>query len=180
MNERSAHRPELSHTLSADTFRRWYWLKSELLAFCRQQGLPASGGKEALAQRIASHLEAVPVHGPAVVGVKRAVMPDHFFATTIIGSGWRYTQALRSYFESVHGPSFRFNEALRMFIAQGEGRTLAEASDHYRNSLLQVKRPIPRQFEYNRHMRAFYEANPGASREQALESWWARRAKPQA
>ena len=50
-------RPELSRTLSAEVFRQWYWLKEELVQFCRDNGLPVSGGKTELAERIASYLE---------------------------------------------------------------------------------------------------------------------------
>ena len=38
-------RPELDKNLSSDTFREFYYLKEELVEFCRQNGLPASGEK---------------------------------------------------------------------------------------------------------------------------------------
>mgnify|MGYP004622405449 CR=1 FL=1 len=44
MNER----PELNIELDAATFRSFYYLKRELANFCRENGLPASGGYSVL------------------------------------------------------------------------------------------------------------------------------------
>ena len=41
-------RPDLTRQLSAQDFRDYYWLKEELLAFCRAQGLSTLGSKAAL------------------------------------------------------------------------------------------------------------------------------------
>ncbi len=46
-------RPVLNKHLDGDTFRSYYYLKEELTAFCRQNGIPASGGKLELTDRIA-------------------------------------------------------------------------------------------------------------------------------
>lgn len=55
-------RPKLTGKLSAEEFRRWYWLKAELLAFARSRGIDATGGKQDVAERIAKSLagEVVP------------------------------------------------------------------------------------------------------------------------
>lgn len=171
------NRPPLSSALSAHEFRQWYWLKSELQSFCRANGLLSGGSKEAIAARIDAHLSGAPIPPDTKARSVSTVMPDPLTAATRIGPGWRLTRALRQYFEQVHGPGFAFNQALRQFIASGAGRTLAEASECYRASLCQHKPAIGRQFEYNRHTRAFFANNPGATREQALASWWARRAR---
>lgn len=172
-------RPLLSDELDVQVFRQHYWLKVELQAFCRAYGLPTSGSKENLAERVAAHLSGVPL--PALSSKRRgsSPMPTQFTASTVIGTDWRFTRALRDYFIEVHGASFHFNEAMRRFIVAGNGRTLAEASQCYLDSLKEGPRPIAQQFEYNRHIREYYAAHPGASREEALESWWAKRGRPQ-
>ena len=50
-------RPVLNKHLDGDTFRSYYYLKEELTAFCRQNGIPASGGKLELTDRIAHFLD---------------------------------------------------------------------------------------------------------------------------
>lgn len=47
-----SERPELSASLDAETFRGYYYLKEELVAFCRRNHLPVSGGKAEPAGRI--------------------------------------------------------------------------------------------------------------------------------
>lgn len=53
MNER----PELNIELDAATFRSFYYLKQELADFCKENGLPTSGSKIELTDRIAYFLD---------------------------------------------------------------------------------------------------------------------------
>ena len=50
-------RPEITLNLSSCTFREYYYLKEELVAFCRDHHLPTSGGKQELTERIACFLD---------------------------------------------------------------------------------------------------------------------------
>ena len=52
-----SERPELTKLLDGKTFRSYYYLKEELVAFCRENGLPVSGGKLELTDRIACFLD---------------------------------------------------------------------------------------------------------------------------
>lgn len=45
-------RPELNKKPDAATFRSFYYLKRELIDFCKENGLPASGSKAELTDRI--------------------------------------------------------------------------------------------------------------------------------
>lgn len=178
MHDPRVSRPALTAALAEREFVRWYWLKSELVDFCRAEGLPSVGSKQALAGRVAARLAGRPVPRPVAAGPLHDRMPQRFSAATVIGRGWRLTRSLRGYFVGVHGARFRFNAVLRAFIYRGEGRTLSEASDCYRRSLAAGPGPIAEQFEYNRHMRDFFRRNPGATRAEALASWWGRRGAP--
>ena len=59
-----SERPELSASLDAETFRGYYYLKEELVAFCRRNHLPASGGKTELIERVADFLDTGTVSRP--------------------------------------------------------------------------------------------------------------------
>ena len=50
-------RPDLNKELDSQTFRSFYYLKEELMAFCRENGLPVSGGKLEISDRIACFLD---------------------------------------------------------------------------------------------------------------------------
>ncbi|SCW68811.1 hypothetical protein SAMN02910456_02606 [Ruminococcaceae bacterium YRB3002] len=51
------NRPLLSKETGSAEFTKWYWLKEELVAFCRAEGIPASGSKEILTARICEYLD---------------------------------------------------------------------------------------------------------------------------
>lgn len=49
-------RPELNRCLDAAVFSDYYYLKEELVSFCKQENLPTSGNKEVLTRRVATYL----------------------------------------------------------------------------------------------------------------------------
>lgn len=49
-------RPILNTQLDSKTFKEFYYLKEELVNFCRENNLPTSGGKIELTERIAYFL----------------------------------------------------------------------------------------------------------------------------
>ena len=44
-------RPDINSRLNGDTFRSFYYLKEELMSFCKTNGLPTSGGKIEITDR---------------------------------------------------------------------------------------------------------------------------------
>ena len=60
-----SQRPELSRALNGATFRSFYYLKQELADFCKEHGLPASGSKAELTDRIAYFLNTGKVQKPS-------------------------------------------------------------------------------------------------------------------
>jgi SAP domain-containing new25/Domain of unknown function (DUF6434) len=169
-------RPKLSKKLAATEFLAWYWLKKELIDFCRSQGLPCSGSKPALTAIIAAFLQGEPWK---VSGVRRprGVMPNQFTVEMTIGEGWRCNPDLGRFMRSQCGPNFRFNAATRNFIHSGAGHQLSDAINCYLASVAPdaPRQEIIAQNEYNRHTREFTQSYPGAGREDILRAWWVRR-----
>ena len=52
-----SERPDLNERLNGETFRSFYYLKEELVDFCRKNDLPVSGGKVEFTDRIACFLD---------------------------------------------------------------------------------------------------------------------------
>ena len=52
-----SERPILSKELDSQSFLNFYYLKEELIDFCRENGLPVYGGKFELTERIAHFLD---------------------------------------------------------------------------------------------------------------------------
>jgi SAP domain-containing new25/Domain of unknown function (DUF6434) len=171
-------RPSLEPQIPVTEFRRWYWLKSELVTFCRQNCLGIAGSKPELAARIDAYLSGNAA--PTVMQAKRnGLMPEKFTSNTIIGAGWRCSPALGAYFRGVCGAGFRFNAAIRMFIHEGQGKTLGEAASHYKRSVAPgaPRQPIIAQNQYNQHTRDFFANHPNATRKNCLEAWHSKRDK---
>jgi hypothetical protein len=170
-------RPRLTRSLPLAEFERWYWLKDELIVFCRTHQLQTSGSKPELAARIVTLLEGgAPSH--TRIARRVAIMPHTFHASTVIGDGWRCSPALGAYFRTVCGKRFRFNAAMRTFIHTGTGRTLREAAACYWQSVasgLPPKAIIP-QNQYNQHTRDYHAKHPGATRAEVIAAWKAKRA----
>ncbi len=51
------NRPVLDRNLDSKTFLNYYYLKEELVSFCRENGIPTSGGKLDITNRIAYFLD---------------------------------------------------------------------------------------------------------------------------
>lgn len=52
-----SERPKLNKELDGKTFRSYYYLKKDLIEFCRENNLPVLGGKIGLTERIAFFLD---------------------------------------------------------------------------------------------------------------------------
>jgi SAP domain-containing new25/Domain of unknown function (DUF6434) len=181
----AADRPPLTTKLASAEFLAWYWLKDELLEFCKANQLRAAGSKPEIAERIVLLLSGSKQaevanrsqsKKPQGLNSKPA-MPAVFELSTIVGTGWRCNPNLGKFFKVHCGPSFRFNAAMRNFIHNQSGKTLAEAVQCFKQSVAPgaPKQPIITQNEYNRHTREFFAANPNATREAAIDAWWAKR-----
>lgn len=174
-------RPDLDSALSAEDFLDFYWLKDELLAFCRAHYLPTSGSKADLTERISHFLGTGEL--PASFGKPRqpkAIMPQSFTRETLIEPGWRCSQALRQFFEQELGRTFHFNSFMRDYITQrGIGHSLDEAIAGWRESKSKPagSGEIGRQFEYNQFTRDYFKANPHANREDVVRKWKKKRSK---
>ena len=170
-------RPKLEPTLSAHDFLDYYWLKNELLIFCRKNTLATSGSKTELTKRIAHFLDTGERLKPVKVR-KASKMPTNFHKDTVIEKGWRSSQALRAFFKKEIGSHFHFNAVMREFIKYEAGKTLGNAIKAWEeNQNTPREKDIAPQFEYNRHMRAYFGKYPQATRQEALAAWQQKRSR---
>lgn len=168
-----SERPELTTELKSKEFLEYYYLKEELVYFCRENGLPASGGKTELTERIAYFLDTGKVSAAKTVRTQK-----HKISTitrdSIIESDFVCSELHRAFFKREIGESFSFNVAFQKWLKSNAGKTYAEAIVAY-NEIKNTKKPgkkdIGSQFEYNTYVRDFFEDNKGASLEDAIKCW---------
>jgi hypothetical protein len=168
-----SERPELTIELKSKEFLEYYYLKEELVYFCRENGLPASGGKTELTERIAYFLDT-----GKVLAAKTVRTQKHKISTitrdSIIESDFVCSELHRAFFKREIGESFSFNVAFQKWLKSNAGKTYADAIAAYneiKTAKMTEKTSIGSQFEYNAYVRDFFEDNNGASLEDAIKCW---------
>ena len=170
-------RPPLNASLTGTELRRWYWLRSELATFARSLGVSAGGSKVELTVRLAAVLdgEQPPPRLQRPSPAPPLLLP--LTGSTVLVSGQRCTQELRAWFVERIGAGFRFDAAMRSYVAEG-GHTLDEAVAHWHRTGSAEPSQIGAQFELNRFSRDWHLAHPGGTHHDMLTAWSTHRSQP--
>jgi len=166
-------RPELTTELKRKEFLEYYFLKEELVCFCRENGLPTSGGKAELTERIAYFLDTGKIKAIKTVRIQKpkitAITRDSIIESDIVCS-----ELHRAFFKSEIGESFSFNVTFQKWLKSNSGKTYSDAIAAYKeikSAKKLGKKDIDKQFEYNTYVRDFFDDNKGASLADAIKCW---------
>ncbi|MEO1634680.1 MAG: DUF6434 domain-containing protein [Cyanobacteria bacterium J06631_9] len=181
-------RPKLIEIKKAKDFDQWYWLKAELVTFCRAQGLRISGNKADIAHRIRHFLDTGEKEPPQKQPRKKVTSQFDWHSApltleTKITDSYKNTQNVRRFMVSQVGKSFRFSIPLMKWMKENEGKTLAAAILQW-ETIEKSKRAgnytteIPPGNEYNQYVRDFSQDNPGQSLSAARRCWAYKRSQP--
>jgi thiamine kinase-like enzyme len=151
-----------------------YYLKAELVAFCKQFGLPTTGSKPNLLEYLAAFIENKPIE----VAKKRKVANRNFKPELdkIIDENYSNNEIHRAFFKEIIGKKFKFNVQFCNWMMENKGqKTYQDAFEIY-NKILQDKKLgketiIGKQFEYNQYTIDFFKYNPKLSREDCIKCW---------
>lgn len=166
-------RPVLDRNLNSKTFRDFYYLKEELVDFCRKNGLPTSGDKIEITDRIAYFLDTGKILS-AAAAKKKAVVISDIREDTKIEPDFVCSEKHRAFFKEQIGNSFSFNVAFQKWLKGNAGKTYRDAIVAYYQIIEDKKKgntKIDRQFEYNTYIRDFFADNQGKSLEDAIRCW---------
>lgn len=169
-------RPNLDLKILPDDFLNFYWLKEELLSFCKENNLPTSGSKDELTNRIHFFLGT----GKIIKPVKRESTKKQTGNKIIsldakIPAAYKNDENHRKFFKLEIGEHFKFNVPFMNWMKDNAGKTYREAILEWNRIIDEKKRgkktEISSQFQYNRYTRDFFEANPEAKRKDAIKCW---------
>ena len=173
-------RPELTKNISAEDFADFYWLKAELLHFCRTEKLNIGGGKLELAKRIEKYLE-TGIREKNTAAPKRTISKydwnnEKLTLETIITDNYKNTENVRLFFVEQIGSKFKFNVMFMNWMKGASGKTLKQAVVKWSEIAEIMKidkspKEIPPQFEYNTYIRDFLKDNSGKSKNEAVRCW---------
>lgn len=173
-------RPELNDNISVDDFTSFYWLKEELVAFCRINGMSAAGSKIDIAERIKHFLISGEIPVFAKTGTNKARSKFNWSTAvlslnTVLTDNYKSTENVRRFLISQIG-HFYFTVDFMKWAKQSAGKTLGDAVKEWTRQYNLKKdkhhtSDIAPQFEYNRYMRAFLADNPGKKTKEAMKYW---------
>lgn len=171
-------RPNLDKNISLKDFNEFYWLKRELIVFCRSVGISTSGGKIEIAERIRLYLSTGEITKTKKVKSSSTFNWNNEILTreTIITDNYKNGENVRSFFISEIGTHFTFNVIFMKWLKENIGKSLGDAIIEWirifdlKNDKNYVSEINP-QFEYNRYMRAFLNDNTELSSKDAMKYW---------
>jgi len=172
-------RPKLTKHTSIQSFKNYYWLKTELQTFCRENGISVTGSKQEIADRIEAFLKTGEIKSPIrKPSVKRNIqLLEELSLDTVITENHRCSQSVRAFFKTVI-PKFHFSTFIQDYFKNNIGKTYRDVVDAWYEEEERKKAPtytkkIAPQFEYNQFTRDFFAdpKNRGKSRTDAIEAW---------
>jgi len=178
-------RPYLNKEISIKDFKDNYWLKTELMDFCREIGVSSNGGKIEIANRISEYLETGKVTKiPAIRKPKLKKATQPITSETIIGIEYRTYKEKNEFFKSKIGNKFHFTVYLLDYFKKNTGKqTYGDLVKEWFKEQELKKDPnfvkeIAPQFEYNTYIRDFMKSNPKKTRSDAIKYWKIKKSKP--
>lgn len=166
-------KPPLSTKLNVETFKQFYYLKKELVCFCRDHGLQTTGSKAELTASIAAYLSTGKSLN-TVRKIKKNSVSQAMTLDTEIESNFVCSERHRAFFKKHIGHRFTFIVPFQKWLKANSGKTYREAIQAYYTIIKQkqtVKLPIDSQFEYNTYLRDFFADNQGKSLLDAIQCW---------
>ena len=172
-------RPKLKNDISLKDFQDFYWLKEELVSFCKENNIYHSGGKIEITNRIIYFLTTGKRAEKAISQKPKSNFDwniEKLNCKTAITDNYKNTENVRQFFTYEIGNHFKFNVLFMNWIKQNIGKTLKDAIDEWHRIYLlkkdkNYKSEIDPQFEYNTYMRDFLEDNPTMSANDARKYW---------
>lgn len=166
-------RPDLDKSLDSKVFKEYYYLKEELINFCRKNNLQTTGGKLELNERIANFLNTGKrTYKTHTTGKTKII--DEITLDTIIEENFVCSEKHRAFYKEQIGNSFSFNVPFQKWLKSNFGKTYQDSIVAYYQILEDKKKnktTIDKQFEYNTYIRDFFDDNKDKNLEQAIKCW---------
>lgn len=172
---------QLNKNLSSEEFLKYYYLKDELILFCREVGIYPYGSKQQLKDRIVKFLDTGEIDNNIEKKKNNNLKDIELSLDKVIEDDFICTQNHRMFFQKYIGRSFRFYVEFQNWLKNNSGKTYEEAIVAYYgilNKKKNVKSKIDVQFEYNQYIRDFFEDNKGLTLKEAIVCWKYKKSLP--
>jgi hypothetical protein len=181
-------RPDIYKIETGAELKRWYWLKQELVDYCKQTQLSYVGAKFDILERIAIALDKGITKSEKQ---SQSTKPTSKFLwaksvlslDTVITDSYTNGPNTRKFFKQHCGDKFHFSIPFMDFMKNNCGKTLNDAVYEWHRLNEQkkdknFKSEIPEGNQYNKYIRDFFADNPNLTIEQARHFWKLKRRLP--
>jgi len=173
-------RPRFEEIKTGNEFNQWYWLKEEMVTICKCSGLPTSGRKFDLRDRIIYALDndgkLKPEHKRQKTKSKFNWAKSELTLATKITDNVSFGPNFRRFMKSKIGSKFSCHSDFMDWIKTNEGKTLAEAVEKWfelekRKEDPNFKRKIADNNMLAQYTRDFLEDNDNKTLTDAKKYW---------
>lgn len=165
-------RPLLNTNSDSKTLKDYYYLKSELITFCKKYNLQVTGNKQELIERITIFLntgEKTYKTHKKKHNITKEITPNTLIEKNIICS-----EKHRAFYKKHIGNKFTFNVLFQQWLKNNTGKTYQDSIQAY-YEILEIKKKnktkIDKQFEYNTYIRDFFNDNKNKTLDNAIKCW---------
>jgi len=159
-----SERPILDMSLDSKIFKEFYYLKEELVIFCRNNNL----------QDIYIGPDKMKYQDDFFENKRMIKRNNTLFYDTKIESNFVCSEKHRKFYKEQIGDNFSFNVLFQKWLKNNAGKTYQESIQSY-YQILEDKRKnkatIDKQFEYNTYVRDFFSNNKDKSLDDAIKCW---------
>ena len=179
-------KPTLNKITDSGEFLQWYWLKEEMVGFCKRHNISASGKKFEIRDRIIAFLDT----GSVIAGNKaRAKTSDFDWSKSTLTLQTEITDSVtfgknfRGFMQQHIGRKFVCHSDFMDWVRANTGKTLGEAIQAWidledRKKNPDFKRKIAPQNMLAQYTRDFFNENPQKSRAEMMRCWNKKKSLP--
>jgi hypothetical protein len=181
-------RPTIIEIQTGAELKKWYWLKNELVEYCKSKNLNYTGSKFEILDRIANNLDQKENEEAYLKTSKRQTSKfdwhtEELTLETVITDSYKNSQNVRRFFIEHCGDKFHFSIPLMDFMKNSWGLVLKDAINEYKRLTelrkdKNFKSDIPSGNQFNKYIRDFFADNPNMTIEQGRYFWKLKRSLP--
>lgn len=164
-------KPNLNKELSSEEFKEYYYIKEELVDFCRKEGLNTNGKKLDLENRIFKYLDTMNTNNT------KPNRESSVLSNVSIDSNYRENlkepSEVRRFFTNKLGSNSRLKIDFQKWLKNNPERR-HDAVRVYReiqDVLRKSKTSLEKQYQFNTYINAFFNSNPDGTFENAVQCW---------
>ncbi len=175
-------RPDILSIETAENFKKWYWLKAEMIQYAKRAGIPTNGSKFEIRDRIIFALEnpgkAIPKAKSQKKSSKFNWARESLSLETVITDSISFGPNFRNFMKSQIGSRFNCHGDFMNWAKNNPGKTLQDAVIAWEGMEELKKQGVRRIIQphnmLSQYYRDFFDNYPEKKIEEARKCWMAK------